>query len=155
MNCCPQGRTLLAWYNVPLDTLSSILMFSIYTIIHVVVSSFCSAALRSSTISLIGLRYHFLFPSRAVSTSTFRTFPSSLGYVLITWASGHSFLWVSFSRNKTTSPSYLGFTMQICSKSEWGSTSTVLMFMLYWREQMIGNCTYLLRNTRPTHTVNI
>ncbi len=50
---------------------------------------------------------------------------------------------------------FLGFTMQICSKSEWGSTSTVLMFMLYWREQMIGNCTYLLRNTRPTHTVNI
>ncbi len=53
----------------------------------------------------------------------------------------------------------LGFTMQIemqiCSKSEWGSTSTVLMFMLYWREQMIGNCTYLLRKTRPTHTVNI
>ncbi len=48
---------------------------------------------------------------------------------------------------------FLGFTMQICSKSEWGSTSTVLMFMLYWREQMIGNCTYLLRNTRPTHTV--
>ena len=29
--------------------------------------------------------------------------------------------------------------MQICSESEWGSTSTVLMFMLYWREQMIGN----------------
>ena len=28
---------------------------------------------------------------------------------------------------------FLGFTMQICSKSEWGSTSTVLMFMLYWR----------------------
>ncbi len=25
----------------------------------------------------------------------------------------------------------LGFTMQICSKSEWGSTSTVLKFMLY------------------------
>ncbi len=50
---------------------------------------------------------------------------------------------------------FLGFTMQIRSKSEWGSTSTVLMFMLYWREQMIGNCTYLLRNTRPTHTVNI
>ena len=47
---------------------------------------------------------------------------------------------------------FLGFTMQICSKSEWGSTSTVLMFILYWREQMIGNCTYLLRNTRPTHT---
>ncbi len=35
--------------------------------------------------------------------------------------------------------------MQICSKSEWGSTSTVLMFTLYWREQMIGNCTYLQR----------
>ncbi len=50
---------------------------------------------------------------------------------------------------------FLGFTVQICSKSEWGSTLTVLMFMLYWREQMIGNCTYLLRNTRPTHTVNI
>ncbi len=45
---------------------------------------------------------------------------------------------------------FLGCTMQICSKSEWGSTSTVLMFMLYWREQMIGNCTtYLLRKTRP------
>ena len=26
--------------------------------------------------------------------------------------------------------------MQICSKSEWGSSSTVLMFMLYWREQI-------------------
>ena len=39
---------------------------------------------------------------------------------------------------------FLGFTMQICSKSEWGSTSTVLMFMLYWREQMIANYTYLL-----------
>ncbi len=39
---------------------------------------------------------------------------------------------------------FLGFTMQIYNKSEWGSTSTVLMFMLYWREQMIGNCTYLL-----------
>ena len=50
---------------------------------------------------------------------------------------------------------FLAFTMQICSKSEWGSTSTVLMFMLYWREQVTGNCTYLLRNTRPTHTVNI
>ncbi len=50
---------------------------------------------------------------------------------------------------------FLGFTMQICSKSEWGSTSTLLMFILYWREQMIRNCTYLLRNTRPTHTVNI
>ena len=47
----------------------------------------------------------------------------------------------------------VGFTMQICSKSEWGSTSTVLMFMLYCK--MIGNCTYSLRNTRPTHTVNI
>ena len=33
---------------------------------------------------------------------------------------------------------FLGFTMQICSKSEWGSTLTVLTFMLYWREQMIG-----------------
>ncbi len=41
-------------------------------------------------------------------------------------------------------PDILGFTMQIRSKFEWGSTSTVLMFMLYWREQMIGNCTYLL-----------
>ena len=50
---------------------------------------------------------------------------------------------------------FLGFTMQICSKSEWGSTSTVLMFMLHRREQMTGNCTYLPRNTRPTHTVNI
>ena len=50
---------------------------------------------------------------------------------------------------------FLDFTMQICSKSEWGSTSTVLMFMLYWREQMIGNCTSLLQNTRPTHIVNI
>ena len=28
--------------------------------------------------------------------------------------------------------------MQICSKSEWGSASIVLMFMLYWIEQMIG-----------------
>ncbi len=40
----------------------------------------------------------------------------------------------------------LGFhyiAMQICSKSEWGSTSTVLMFMLYWKEHIqIGNCTY-------------
>ncbi len=45
--------------------------------------------------------------------------------------------------------------MQVCSKSEWGLTSTVLMFMLYWREQMIGNCMYLLRNMRPTHTMNI
>ena len=47
--------------------------------------------------------------------------------------------------------------MQICSKcgegggggggrgGEGGATSTVLMFMLYWREQMIGNCTYLYR----------
>ncbi len=26
---------------------------------------------------------------------------------------------------------FLSFTMQICSKSEWGSTSTVLMFVLY------------------------
>ena len=26
---------------------------------------------------------------------------------------------------------FLSFTMQICSKSEWGSTSTVLMFILY------------------------
>ncbi len=25
---------------------------------------------------------------------------------------------------------FLGFTVQICNKSEWGSTSTVLMFML-------------------------
>ncbi len=50
---------------------------------------------------------------------------------------------------------FLGFTMQIRSKSEWGSTSTVLMFVLYWKEQMIGNCTYLLRNTRPTHLFSL
>ena len=50
---------------------------------------------------------------------------------------------------------FLGFTMQIGSKSDWGSTSTALLFMLYWREQMTGNCTYLLPNPRPTHTVNI
>ncbi len=50
---------------------------------------------------------------------------------------------------------FLGFTLQICSISEWGSTLTVLMFVLYWKEQIIGNCTYLLRNTRPTHTLNI
>ena len=46
----------------------------------------------------------------------------------------------------------LGFHMQICSKSEWGSTSTVMMFMLYWREQMIGNCTYLLRTKHEANT---
>ncbi len=50
---------------------------------------------------------------------------------------------------------FLGFTMQICTKSEWGPTLTVLMFMLqYWREQMIGNCTYLQRNTRLTHSLS-
>ena len=39
---------------------------------------------------------------------------------------------------------WVSYTTQIFSKSDWGSTSTVLMFMFYWGEQMIGNCMYLL-----------
>ena len=31
---------------------------------------------------------------------------------------------------------FLGFTTLLCSESEWGSTSTVLMLILYWSEQM-------------------
>ncbi len=51
---------------------------------------------------------------------------------------------------------FLGFTMQICSESEWGATSTVLMFMLYWREQMIGNadCYEHEANTYSEHLIH-
>ena len=48
---------------------------------------------------------------------------------------------------------FLGFTRVFCSQSEWGSTQNVLMFMLYWREKISPNCTYLLPNTRSIHTV--
>ena len=58
----------------------------------------------------------------------------------------NTFCIVPYAKNKQ----FLGFTMQICSIRK-----SVLMFMLYWREQMIGNSTCLLRNTRLTHTVNI
>ena len=48
-----------------------------------------------------------------------------------------------------------GFTMAFGSESEWGSSSTVFMFMLHGNEQIIRNCTYLLTNIRTTHTKNI
>ena len=50
---------------------------------------------------------------------------------------------------------FLGFTMPFCSQSEWGSTLIVLMFILYWSEQITRNCTYLLKNIKQTHTKNI
>ena len=50
-------------------------------------------------------------------------------------------------------PVLLGFTRVFCSLSEWGSTQNVLMIMLYWSEKISRNCTYLLLNTRSTHTV--
>ena len=50
---------------------------------------------------------------------------------------------------------FLGFTMPLRSESKQESASAVLMFTLYSSEQMIRNCTYLLPNTRLTHTVNI
>ena len=48
---------------------------------------------------------------------------------------------------------FLGFTRVFCSQSEWGSTQNVLMIMLYWSEKISRNCTYLLPNTRSTHTM--
>ena len=48
---------------------------------------------------------------------------------------------------------FFGFTRAFCSKSEWGSTQSVLIIILYWREQISRNCTYLLPNKRSTHTV--
>ena len=47
------------------------------------------------------------------------------------------------------------FHMPFCNESEWRSTAAILMNMIDWSKQMIGNCTYLLPNTRPTHTENI
>ena len=49
---------------------------------------------------------------------------------------------------------FLGFTIQLCSESEWGSWF-VLTLMLYSNKQMTQNCTFLLPNTRPTHTMNV
>ena len=49
---------------------------------------------------------------------------------------------------------FLGFIRAFCSKSEWGSTQTVLIIILYWSEQILQNYTYLLPNKRSTtHTV--
>ena len=50
---------------------------------------------------------------------------------------------------------FLGFTWVFCTKYEWGSTQNVLRNMLYCGEQVSWNCTYLLPNTRSTHTVKI
>jgi hypothetical protein len=45
---------------------------------------------------------------------------------------------------------FLGFTTALCSESDGGSTSNVLMLiiMLYWSEKMIRNSMYLSPNTR-------
>ena len=48
-----------------------------------------------------------------------------------------------------------GYTRTFFSNSEWGSTQNVLMIVLHWRKQISRSCTYLLPNTRSTHTVKI
>jgi hypothetical protein len=37
---------------------------------------------------------------------------------------------------------FLGITKALCRESDWGSTSNVLMLMLYWSEEMIRNSMY-------------
>ena len=49
---------------------------------------------------------------------------------------------------------FLGFTKALCSESDGGSTSNVLMLMLYWSEKMIRNSMYLPPNTRLIHKTN-
>jgi hypothetical protein len=49
---------------------------------------------------------------------------------------------------------FLGFTTALCSESDGGSTSKVLMFMLYWSEKIIRNSMYLPSNTRLIHKTN-
>jgi hypothetical protein len=46
---------------------------------------------------------------------------------------------------------FLGFTSESCSESDGGSTSNVLMLMLYWSEKMRRNSMYLAPNTRLIH----
>ena len=40
-------------------------------------------------------------------------------------------------------PDFLGFTKALCNECDGGSTSNVLMLMLYWSEKMIRNSMYL------------
>ena len=47
----------------------------------------------------------------------------------------------------------LGFHLGILQLIWVGSTQNVLMIMLYWSDKIWRNCTYLLPNTRSTHTV--
>ena len=49
---------------------------------------------------------------------------------------------------------FLGFTTALCSESDGGSTSNILMLMLYWSEKMIRNFMYLPPNTRLIHKTN-
>jgi hypothetical protein len=42
-------------------------------------------------------------------------------------------------------------TTASCSESDGGSTSNVLMLMLYWSEKMVRNSMYLSPNTRLIH----
>jgi hypothetical protein len=53
-----------------------------------------------------------------------------------------------------TGPLFLCFTTALCSESDGGSTSNVLMLMLYWSEKMIRNFMYWPPNTRLIHKTN-
>jgi hypothetical protein len=48
----------------------------------------------------------------------------------------------------------LGFTTALCSESDGGSTSNVLMLILCWNEKMIRSSMYLPPNARLIHKAN-